>query len=98
MSDDFFAPPTFKPEEALQSLRRQLRELRGLAERNGRFEAQGKVVLQLTATAHGIEASLAKRPALQPDFERFELKDSAAVRKLLETVRKRLAAWDDERA
>ena len=36
MSDDlgdFFAPPAFKPDEALVGLRRQLRDLRVLAER-----------------------------------------------------------------
>ncbi|MFG5407600.1 hypothetical protein ABXN37_05145 [Piscinibacter sakaiensis] len=39
-NDDFFAPPPFSAESALQSVRRELRAL-GLAEREGRFERRG---------------------------------------------------------
>ncbi len=44
MSDDFgFAPPPFKADEALQRLKRDLREL-GLSEREGVFERRGVAV------------------------------------------------------
>ena len=45
MSDEGwgFAPPPFKPDEALQRLRRDLREA-GLLEREGAFERRGLLI------------------------------------------------------
>jgi hypothetical protein len=48
MSDEGwgFAPSPFKPDEALQRLRRDLREA-GLAEREGCFERRGLAIARL---------------------------------------------------
>ena len=46
MSDAPFAPPPFKPDEALQRARRDLREL-GLAEREGVFERRGQAIARV---------------------------------------------------
>ena len=51
MSDEFgFALPPFKPDEALQTLRRELRAL-GLTEREGRFERRGVLIARCTLSA-----------------------------------------------
>jgi len=44
--DGGFAPPPFKPDEALARLKRELREL-GLAEREGVFERRGLAIARL---------------------------------------------------
>jgi hypothetical protein len=99
MSDnDFgFAPPPFKPAEALVQLKRALRDLRTLAERGDGFELKGARVMELSATEAAIEAKLAKRPSRQvPEWDRFMLDSSAAVRKFTDEVKKRLARWTEE--
>jgi hypothetical protein len=96
MSDDFFAPPPFKPDEALQTLKRSLRDLRPLAERGNGFEISGKRVIELSAEATTIVARLAKRPAHTPEWEPMVLKNSADVRKCVDEVKKRLARWTAE--
>ena len=45
-NEDVFAPPPFKPDEALQRLKRELREL-GLAEREGVFERRGLAIARV---------------------------------------------------
>lgn len=96
--DDFgFAPPPFKPAEALLTLKRSLRDLRTLAERGEGFELKGLRVIELAATDQAIEARLAKRPSRQvPEWDRFTLDGSAAVRKFTDEVRKRLARWSED--
>ncbi len=98
--DDFFAPPPFKPDEALITLRRQLRDLRPLAERavdgKPRFELKGRRVVELAVEAGAINARLVKRPAMSPEWERFTLNNGADVRKFVDETRKRLARWTDE--
>ena len=103
MSDDlgdFFSPPAFKPDEALVGLRRQLRDLRVLAERlvDGKpgFELKGKRVAEFTTNADSIAARLVKRPAVSPEWETYTLRNSADVRKFLDDIKKRLARWTDE--
>jgi len=100
MSDDFFAPPPFKPDEALVALRRQLRELRPLAERaiDGKpgFELKGKRVVELVASADAITARIVKRPAVSPEWDTCTLKNGADVRKFVDDTKKRLARWTDE--
>jgi hypothetical protein len=99
MSDnDFgFAPPPFKPAEALMQLKRALRDLRTLTERGDGFELKGARVMELLATDGAIEAKLAKRPSRQvPEWDRFTLDGSAAVRKFTDEVKKRLARWTEE--
>lgn len=99
--DDFFAPPAFKPQEALVGLRRQLRDLRPLVERAGaepvRFELAGSSVMELSLAADAIEVKLAKRPARTPEWEARSLRSSADVRALVDEVRKRLGRWNEDR-
>jgi hypothetical protein len=94
--DDFFAPPPFKPAEALVQLKRQLRELRPLAERGNGFELQGRSVIALVANEEQIEARLAKRPAVSPEWTTHTLKNSADVRRFVDAVKAQLARWSDE--
>jgi hypothetical protein len=96
MSDDFgFAPPPFKPIDALVALKRQLRDC-GLAERGNAFELRGKRVVELAIDADAIQARLARRLALTPEWDRFSLKSAADGRKLVDEVRKRLSRWESD--
>ena len=95
-SDDFFAPPAFKPQEALLQLKRLLRDCKGLAERGAGFELKGREVIQLEARPATIEARLARRPAVTPEWTLHSLKNSADVRKFVDAVKAQLARWDDE--
>ncbi len=99
--DDFFAPPAFKPADALVQLRRQLRDMRPLTERSGsspvRFEIAGQAAIELTASPDAIEAKVAKRLARTPEWAQHTLKSSADVRKLLDDIKKRVANWADDR-
>ena len=96
MNDDFFAPPPFKPAEALVQLKRSLRELRPLAERGEGFELQGQRVVQLKLEGDTIAADIAKRPARTPEFTRMALKSHADLRRCIDEVKKRLAGWTEE--
>lgn len=98
---DFFAPPPFKPAEALIQLRRQLRDIRPLVERAGggavRFEIAGQAAIELSAGADAIEAKVAKRLARSPEWVRHTLQNSADVRKLLDDVKRRVSNWAEDR-
>lgn len=91
MSNEF-APPPFKPAEATQTLKRQLRDLR-LTERAGAFELRGFVVVELSPGETTIDTRLAKRPARTPEWTRQSLKSSADVRRFVESVRQQLVRW-----
>jgi hypothetical protein len=93
---DFFAPPPFKAAEALVQLKRTLRDQRPLVERGDDFELHGKTVLALALDGDAVVARLARRPAQRPDWDRFVLKGSADVRKLVDELKKRLARWTEE--
>jgi hypothetical protein len=96
-SDDGFdfAPPPFKPEDALVSVKRQLRDLK-LAERGNAFEQRGKRVVELAIDGAAIQARLARRLALTPEWDRIVLKSAADQRKLVDEVKKRLARWEHD--
>lgn len=94
--DDFFTPPPFKAAEALVQLKRQLRALRPLAERGNGFELQGRTVVELAAGEQHIDARLAKRPAVSPEWTTQTLKHSADVRRFVDAVKAQLARWSDE--
>jgi hypothetical protein len=96
MSDDFLAPPAFRPAEALPLLKRSLRELRPLAERGDGFELNGLRVIELQADETTIAVRLAKRPARTPEWDRLVLKNGADVRKCVDEVRKRLVRWMED--
>jgi len=96
MNDDFFALPEFKPDQALQNLRRALRDLRSLAERGKGFELQGQPVLELSADEKLLHARLAKKPSRTPEWEARTCKNSAEVRALQDEIKRRVARWTDE--
>jgi hypothetical protein len=91
--DDFFAPPAFKPDEALIQLKRALRDLRGLNERGDQFEWKGFPVLSLEIQGPTLRVKVAKRPAHTPEWEMRTLKNSADVRKLGDELKTRVARW-----
>lgn len=97
-NDDFgFAPPPFKPAEALVLLKRSLRDLRTLTERGDGYDLKGARVMELSTTETAIDARLAKRPSRQvPEWDRFTLDGSATVRKFTDEVKKRLVRWTEE--
>jgi hypothetical protein len=94
--DDFgFAPPVFKADEALVTLRRSLRDLK-LAERGNGLELRGRRVVELSSDGSAIAARVARKWALTPEWDSRELKSAADVRKLVDEVRKRLDRWQQE--
>ena len=96
MSDDWgFAPPPFKPDEALQRLRRDLREA-GLTEREGVFERRGVRIARLAVDGAVIKAETVKRPSRSsPEWQARALKSGADVRDYVAELKKKLAAWSD---
>ena len=97
-TDDFagFAPPTFKPAEALVLLKRQLRDLKPLTERGTRYEIKGRPVLELGAGEQAIEARVARKPAVAPEWTTSRLTSSLDVRRFVDEVKKRLQQWERE--
>lgn len=99
---DFFAMPAYKPDEALVTLRRALRECRPLVEQSGstpvRFTWQGLPAIELARTegAPTLSVALVKRPAQRPDWVRRPLASSAEQRQWLDEVRRALARWDHD--
>ena len=97
MSDELagFAPPPFKPADALLQIKRGLRDLK-LAERGSGFDLRGKRVVELSADATSITAKLARKLALTPQWDQLAVKSTGDQRKLIDEVKKRLALWDQE--
>lgn len=96
MSDDFgFAPPPFNAENALQTIKRSLRDLK-LAERAPGFELRGKRVVELQLDGATIRAKLARRLMLTPEWDTLSVADANGQRKLLDEVKKRLARWEQD--
>ncbi|TDP62728.1 hypothetical protein [Roseateles toxinivorans] len=96
MSDNFFAPPAFKPDQALLQLKRALRDLRQLSERGSEFLLKGQTIVELSADETTLTAKLAKRPARSPEWDTRVCKSSADVRTLQDEIKKRLVRWTDE--
>jgi hypothetical protein len=95
MNDDFFAPPPFKPDEALQRLARELRGL-GLAERAGIFERRGIAIARAAVDGATLAAARVKRPSRSsPEWLPRTLKSSADVRDFVADLKQRLAQWND---
>ena len=94
--DDFgFAPPPFKPEEALTQLKRQLRDLK-LAERGHGFEQRSKRVAELQVEGEVIAARIARKLALTPEWDKQTIHSADAQRKWLSELKKRMERWDRE--
>ena len=96
MSDDLgFAPPPFKPDEALQKLHRDLRGL-GLTERAGGFERRGTVIARAEIDGAVIRAARVKRPSRNsPEWLTKVLHSSADARDFVADLKKQLAQWSD---
>jgi len=96
-SDDGFgfAAPPFKAADALLTLKRQLRDMK-LTERGNAFEQRGKRALELAVEGDAIQAKLARRLALTPEWDRFTVTSAADQRKLVDDVKKRLARWEHD--
>jgi len=96
MSDEkLFAPPPFKPDEALARLTRELRAL-GLAEREGVFERRGLAVARLRIDGVQLAAAIVKRPSRAgPQWQPRSLGSSAAVRDFAAELKKALRQWGD---
>jgi hypothetical protein len=88
--------PDFKPAEALVLLKRQLRDLKPLAERGSRYDIKGRPVIELAAGESVIDAKIAKRPATSPEWTTLALATSLDVRKFLDEVKQRLRRWENE--
>jgi hypothetical protein len=96
MSDDSaFAPPPFKPDEALARLKRELREM-GLAEREGVFERRGLAIARVRVDGVQLAAAMVKRPSrASPQWQPRSLDSSAAVRDFSAALKKALQQWGD---
>jgi hypothetical protein len=90
-----FAPPPFKPEDALQQIKRALRDMK-LTERGNAFELRGKRVLELAVEGPQIQVRMARKLALTPEWERRSVQASGDQRKLIDEVKKRLTRWETE--
>jgi hypothetical protein len=90
-----FAPPAFQPEQALQRLRRELREM-GLSEREGSFERRGVRIARLTLSEGSLRAEVVRRPSRSsPEWNARSLGSSADVRDFATDLKKKLAQWSD---
>jgi hypothetical protein len=97
-SDDLggWTLPAFKPEEALQALKRELRAL-GLTEREGRFERRGSAIARAAVDGVLIQAARVKRPSRSsPEWQPKILKHSGDVRDFIADLKKQLAAWSHD--
>ena len=97
MSDDGFgfALPPFNADNALQQLKRSLRDLK-LAERGNGFELRGKAVVQLAVEDGAVAARLARRLAITPEWDRINVRSGADQRKLVDDIKRRLERWQRE--
>ena len=92
-SDNFgFAPLPFNAPDALVQLKRQLRDLK-LSERGSRFELKGRAVVELALQADHIDARIAKRASMTPDWAAYSLKSSADTRTFFDSVKRQMNNW-----
>jgi hypothetical protein len=97
MSNEFdgFLAPAFRPEDALVQLKRSLRDLK-LAERGAGFELRGKCVAELRVDDATLQAHIARKLALTPEWDKQVLRSTGDTRKWLDELKKRLARWATE--
>jgi hypothetical protein len=90
-----FALPAFKPEEALLTLKRGLRDL-GLVEREGRFERRGSTIARAVLDGTLLRAARVKRPSrTSPEWLEKPLRSAADVRDFIADLKRQLAQWSD---
>ncbi|MDT7837617.1 hypothetical protein [Aquabacterium sp. OR-4] len=94
--DDFsFALPAFQPDEALQRLKRELREA-GLTEREGRFERRGTVLARAAVDAGTLKLARVRRPSrTSPEWLEKTARQSSDVRDFVADLKRQLAQWSD---
>jgi hypothetical protein len=90
-----FAPPPFDADNALVAIKRALRDMK-LAERGNAYELRGKRVVELAVDGTRVNARLARRLMLTPEWDRVAVGSAAEQRKLLDELKKRLAKWEQE--
>ena len=90
-----FAPPPFNSEQALEQLKRSLRDLK-LTQRGIGFELRGKRVAEFESNGVVILGRLARRLALTPEWDRVELKSTTEQRKCVDDLKKRIERWERE--
>lgn len=95
LPDFGFAPPPFDAGNALQQLRRALRDLK-LAERGSGFELRGKRVAELQVDGAAVAGRLARKLALTPEWDRVQIRSAPEQRKFVDELRKRLERWERE--
>ncbi len=98
VSDDDlgWALPAFKPDEALQRLKRELRAL-GLTERGGHHERRGAAIARAVVDGDAIAAARVKRPArTSPEWQTRRLKHDGDVRDFVADLKRCLAQWSDQ--
>ena len=94
--EGFFAPPPFRPDEALQRLKRELREL-GLTEREGMFERRGLVVARAKVDGSVVAAARVRRPSrASPEWQPCTLDSAAAQREFVAALKKALQQWEHQ--
>ena len=92
--DPGFAPPPFRPDEALQKLGRDLRAL-GLSARGEQFEQRGQAVARAALVDGQLQAAMVRRPGRSPEWQTRHLTQSAQLRDFVAELKKRMAAWTD---
>jgi hypothetical protein len=95
IDDPGFAPPPFNADNALVTIKRALRNMK-LAERGNAYEMRGKRVVELSIDGATINAKLARRLMLTPEWDRISVASAEQQRKLIDDVKKRLARWEQE--
>ncbi len=98
MSDDTWemAPPPFKADAALQTMKRFARDQRVLAERSEGWLMGADVVVKMTVDGSTVIVQLATRPARTPEWDTFTLKSATELRKLQDEIKRRLTRWKDD--
>ena len=96
VDDGGFAPPPFKPEQALPGLQRELRAL-GLAERGGVFERRGLAIARAAVDGQVLRVARVRRPSRQsPEWLPSTLKDAAQLRHFVADLKRQLATWTNQ--
>ena len=90
-----FAPPPFNAADALLQLKRQLRDLK-LSERGSRFELKGRAVVELAAGADHIDARIAKRASMTPEWMTTTLMTNADTRAFVDSVKRQMTKWSSD--
>jgi hypothetical protein len=95
VNDEFFAAPAFRADEALQRLKRELREM-GLLEREGRFERAGVAIAKAAVDGAVLQAAVVRKPSRNsPEWTARTLKSGAEVRDFTADLKRKLTSWSD---